>query len=1308
MSTGGRRDVERYRLYKPGLCLLLAVALWALSAPGVHAQRSALTDQAAIDLLIYYRIIVGNESGDLLLNRGLTRAEAATVFVRAIGLEGMVADFADALVFEDTEEHWARGYLHLVFRAGLMRGYADGTFRPDQPITYAEALTVILRIIGQEPTQGTWPENVLQRADALGIAPQAFDLRDLAYAPAQRGRIFPSLGKALNTPDLGGVTALQRYLDRKPPTLTVRGLPGMTAEQTVTFSGTVGEPVTLTVNGRPVDVDEQGSFRATLVLNEGINHVVVRAVDQAGNEALFAETVVRRVDAARFAVEGPSAVQIGQSAQYRLAIFDSQGRQLPGDLLRVQVQGNLATWDAATSTLTAGNRPGTGALILRAGDNLHTFEFRVTGASPVAAGLRIGMAEGGPNVAPNRTVRMLVQVLDQDGLVIDADSGRQIAVTISGADQSTLKMENDGRTVNGIVTFSFTSPAFTGEVLVSASSSSLTAPEYKVTVGTTVRVVLVASPRTIIADGTSTSAISAALRDQDGKEAINPTGAPITVLLRHEGAGTLDETLYLTIPPNAAISSNSITLASGTTEGAAHISGRVISTPGFPVDATSVVLLQSGAANLPSGPTRLELQVSSTTVTPSSTSPITLTVRVLDALGRVVSAGNYGFQVMVTTSNQEEVVKGLPTGVTLKLGNTTYTPVDDGYPANDPRHDTTYVVGRTHSGTAQIKLTYGRSGLVNVLLRPAPFTQDAVRDNGSVGPAISTLNMSMGSVLLTYVGTPTAIQLTADSAAFGTDKSVAAMPARSDSSVTLRARLLDATGAVVPNNTTIMILGRSGPGVTTFPVSSARFVNGVATFQVNGTSASGTDTYTATSGMISSNSLSVSTRTSPPDAPVILAISGGSESVVREANIVSPDDTHMRIELAPQPVQSFVVARVYRSPNQLIHTTDPIDVSSGTVLILVPRQGLSFGTNTYQVTFNNGAGESARSANSFPVASVRYDTTITVTSASYNASTRKLTIQGTNIVAGTGGGSVDTARFTLEKGALTLSLAGADVTVGTNTITLDLAGLPDVVSALETPSVWNGSVNLRAAEHWYRRTTVGVVAPPDTTGNPVTPMVNVTQALLDLENRRLTLIGSGFSGLGVSLNPTKLLIRDVSGPTSVRLLSADTGSAQGDTRFVINLSTTTANSLQTLDGTVNELVTEEGWSRDNRTGLGPPLDSTPRVYNAATLTRATYDAGRKVLTLIGSGFANSMVDVTKLAFHKPGSPATSHQLTGADGSVTVTGTTITFRLLAADADEVAANFMGSAISLRADELWLVDNKSRPAAPLPPGQIHPHR
>lgn len=54
-----------------------------------------------------------------------------------------MADLAQAQRFYDTRGHWASAYIDALAGAGVINGFPDGTFRPNQPVTRAQFATIV-------------------------------------------------------------------------------------------------------------------------------------------------------------------------------------------------------------------------------------------------------------------------------------------------------------------------------------------------------------------------------------------------------------------------------------------------------------------------------------------------------------------------------------------------------------------------------------------------------------------------------------------------------------------------------------------------------------------------------------------------------------------------------------------------------------------------------------------------------------------------------------------------------------------------------------------------------------------------------------------------------------------------------------------------------------------------------------------------------------------------------------------------------------------------------------------------------------
>lgn len=81
--------------------------------------------------------------------RPVKRDEAAELLARVLGAEGIAPDGTD-LTFADTDAipDWAREGVAEAVAAGLLTGYPDGSFRPEAPLSRAEAAAMVIRLLG--------------------------------------------------------------------------------------------------------------------------------------------------------------------------------------------------------------------------------------------------------------------------------------------------------------------------------------------------------------------------------------------------------------------------------------------------------------------------------------------------------------------------------------------------------------------------------------------------------------------------------------------------------------------------------------------------------------------------------------------------------------------------------------------------------------------------------------------------------------------------------------------------------------------------------------------------------------------------------------------------------------------------------------------------------------------------------------------------------------------------------------------------------------------------------------------------------
>ncbi|MBP3362113.1 MAG: S-layer homology domain-containing protein [Clostridia bacterium] len=100
----------------------------------------------------------------------ITRAEFTKIITVALGIADSAA--ADTSSFTDVNEHWAKKNIILASGRGIVNGFEDSTFRPDEQVTYEQAVKMIVCAAGYEPAAtalGGWPNGYIAEANTLGI-----------------------------------------------------------------------------------------------------------------------------------------------------------------------------------------------------------------------------------------------------------------------------------------------------------------------------------------------------------------------------------------------------------------------------------------------------------------------------------------------------------------------------------------------------------------------------------------------------------------------------------------------------------------------------------------------------------------------------------------------------------------------------------------------------------------------------------------------------------------------------------------------------------------------------------------------------------------------------------------------------------------------------------------------------------------------------------------------------------------------------------------------------------------------------------
>ena len=184
---------------------LIAVLALTLSTVALGATYSDVVEDSAysvaVESLSKLGIVTGYEDGTYGPEKAVTRAEMAALIARIQGYEE-TASAQTATVFTDVPaDFWGSGYVAAASNMGIVNGYGDGTFGPDDAVKYEQAVTMIMRTLGYEPfaaANGGYPTGYLAAAQRYGLTKNVSNA--VSGTDANRGTIAQLLYNGIDTP----------------------------------------------------------------------------------------------------------------------------------------------------------------------------------------------------------------------------------------------------------------------------------------------------------------------------------------------------------------------------------------------------------------------------------------------------------------------------------------------------------------------------------------------------------------------------------------------------------------------------------------------------------------------------------------------------------------------------------------------------------------------------------------------------------------------------------------------------------------------------------------------------------------------------------------------------------------------------------------------------------------------------------------------------------------------------------------------------------------------------------------------------
>ncbi len=178
---------------------LLLVFVLVSASLFTYVQAADFSDVAdtnafanAISELVGAGVINGYEDGTFKPDATITRAEFAKIL--AVAAAPMGYQFtAVSTTFSDipdmnADHGWAVPYIAYAVSTKAVNGYTDGTFQPGNPVTYGEAIKMLVCTLGYGPVVDTtltpWYQGYLNIANQIGLSKGAVSMGD---TPASRG-----------------------------------------------------------------------------------------------------------------------------------------------------------------------------------------------------------------------------------------------------------------------------------------------------------------------------------------------------------------------------------------------------------------------------------------------------------------------------------------------------------------------------------------------------------------------------------------------------------------------------------------------------------------------------------------------------------------------------------------------------------------------------------------------------------------------------------------------------------------------------------------------------------------------------------------------------------------------------------------------------------------------------------------------------------------------------------------------------------------------------------------------------------------
>ncbi len=154
------------------ISLIMTISLLAMLLLLPQHALALSEEDAASALMKELEIMQGDENGNMMLDKKVSRAEFAKIAIAASPNKDSVAVGLKQSPFRDVPyTEWYAPYVKAAVSAGYVVGYLDSTYRPGNTVTYEEAVSVMLRVLGYDDStfNDAYPYGQLSKAQSLNL-----------------------------------------------------------------------------------------------------------------------------------------------------------------------------------------------------------------------------------------------------------------------------------------------------------------------------------------------------------------------------------------------------------------------------------------------------------------------------------------------------------------------------------------------------------------------------------------------------------------------------------------------------------------------------------------------------------------------------------------------------------------------------------------------------------------------------------------------------------------------------------------------------------------------------------------------------------------------------------------------------------------------------------------------------------------------------------------------------------------------------------------------------------------------------------